>query len=97
MHEEKSRKGEVWRGEIAQHIESYLAGETSAAELADWAMDHPFFDDRSDLTEDDQRIIALGLGSVLQFDPTEPDESRTTEHQLREAVVLLWRGTPPQV
>ena len=97
MREEQSRKGEVWRGEIAQHIESCLAGETTAAELADWAMDHPFFDDRSELTEDDQRIIALGLGTVLQFDATEPDESRTSEHQLREAVVLLWRGTPRQI
>jgi hypothetical protein len=86
-----SRKGELWRGDLAQHIEAYLAGEESADDLADWAMDHPFFDDRTEMSDDEQRIIAQALGAVLQMDPAQPPGTRTTNAQLRDIVGVLWQ------
>ena len=86
----------MWRGELAQHIESYLAESLTREELTDWAMDHPFFDDRADLDEIDQRVLAMGLGTVLQLDPSEPPASRTSPEQLRLIVSALWRESPPR-
>jgi hypothetical protein len=85
-----SRKGELWRGDLAQHIADYLAGNSTGDDLIGWAVDHPFFEDRSELSADDQRIIGLGLGTILQMDVSEPPELRTTDEQLRAAVELLW-------
>ena len=56
-----SRKGELWRAEIAQRIGEYLDQQLSAEGLTDWAIDHPFYDDRIDLSEEEQRLIAYGL------------------------------------
>ena len=92
-----SRKGQLWRGDLAQHIEEYLAGENSAGDLLDWAMDHPLFEDQTDLGDEDQAVLAQGLGLILQMSEDEPEESRTTREQLLEVVELLWgRREPPR-
>ncbi|MDB5074793.1 MAG: hypothetical protein JWO42_972 [Chloroflexi bacterium] len=86
-----SRKGELWRGDLAQHIEDYLNGAESAESLIDWAMDHPFFEeDRQDLSDEEQRAIAHALGTVLQLDPSEPEATRSTDAHLRETIEILW-------
>jgi hypothetical protein len=86
-----SRKGELWRGDLAQHIEDYLKGAESLEELIDWSMDHPFYEDRTDLSDEEQRAIAHALGTVLQMDASEPIETRSTDAQLRDAVEILWK------
>lgn len=88
-----SRKGQLWRGELAQHIESYLSGQEQAEELLDWALDHPFFDDQSELDDEEQRVLAEGLGRILQMSEAEPLPTRTTRADLAATVRRLW-GTP---
>jgi hypothetical protein len=85
-----SRKGELWRSEIAERIVDYLDLRISGAELTDWAVDHPFYDDLSDLDDEEKRLIALGLGLALQLDDSEPEGMRTTAGQLRDAASALW-------
>jgi hypothetical protein len=85
-----SRKGELWRGDLAQHIEDYLKGAEAPEALIDWAIDHPFFEDRTDLSDDEQRTIAYALGTVLQMDSSEPLETRSTDAQLQDAIEILW-------
>jgi hypothetical protein len=91
-----TRKGELWRGEVGQHIEDYLAGGFALGVLIDWALDHPFFEDRADLTGDEQTAIAQGLGTILQSDPNEPFPTRVSHEQLREAVDVLWGRRKPR-
>lgn len=85
-----SRKGQLWRGELAQHIEEYLEGEAREEEFIDWALDHPFFDDHSDLDAVELSLIGMGLGRILQRSAAEPFATRTTDAQLREAMLMLW-------
>lgn len=89
-----SRKGELWRAEIAQCIGDYLDHRLSATGLIDWAVDHPFYDDQSDLEVDEQRLIAVGLALALQLDESEPEETRTSVRELRAAESALWAGRP---
>jgi len=89
-----SRKGELWRAEIAQRIGEYLDQQLSAEGLTDWAIDHPFYDDRIDLSEEEQRLIAYGLALALQVVQLEPVQTRTTAQQLRAAASALWAGLP---
>ncbi len=90
-----SRKGELWRAEIAERIADFLEQRLSAEDLTDWATDHPFYDDRSELDDVDQRLIALGLGLALQLDASVPAGARTTAQQLRDAASALWAGRLP--
>jgi hypothetical protein len=87
-----SRKGALWRGELAQRVAECLAGALPAADLLEWALDHPFFEDREQLSEDEQRIIAQALGTVLRLAPDEPFRTRTTLEQLAALVEVLWPG-----
>lgn len=89
-----SRKGELWRADIAQHIDDYLDHHLTTKEFTDWAIDHPFYDDQSELDDEEKRLLALGLGLTLQLDELEPDDTRTTERQLRAAASALWAGRP---
>lgn len=89
-----SRKGELWRADIAQRIGEYLDGHLSTEGLVDWAVDHPFYDDQSDLDEEEQHLVALGLALALQLDGSEPEQTRTTSQQLRSAATALWAGRP---
>jgi hypothetical protein len=89
-----SRRGELWRAEIAQRIGEYLDQQLSAEDLTDWAIDHPFYDDRIDLSEEEQRLIAYGLAVALQVDQIEPVQTRATARQLRAAASALWAGLP---
>jgi len=87
-----SRKGALWRGELAQRIAECLAGSLSSEDLLEWALDHPFFEDREQLSDDEQRIIAQALGTVLQMAPSEPPGTRTSLEQLAALVEVLWPG-----
>lgn len=87
-----SRKGALWRGELAQRIEECLTGTLPAEDLLEWALDHPFFEDREQLSDDEQRIIAQALGTVLQMAPDEPFGTRTTLEDLGTLVEVLWPG-----
>ena len=89
-----SRTGELWRGELAMQAEGYLTGTLSLDALLDWALDYPFFDDRSLLDQQEQRLVAHMLGCILQLSPQEPEESRTARDQLVEAVEILWNRRP---
>jgi hypothetical protein len=86
-----SRRGQLWRGELALQIEAYLAGTLTADDLVVWGMDHPFFDDQLDLDRAEVAVIGRALGAVLQRSPEEPLESRTTDGDLAEIVRLLRR------
>ncbi|HWE64394.1 MAG TPA: hypothetical protein VHB98_21995 [Chloroflexota bacterium] len=88
-----SRKGQLWRGDLAQHIEDYLAGVVDAGELMEWALDHPFFDDQAGLDDEDRLALGEALGSILQLSEAEPAASRTTGEQLEAVVRRLW-GRP---
>jgi len=85
-----SRTGQLWRGDLAQHIEEYLVGAVSSEALMDWAMDHPFFEDRSLLDQQEQAVIAQALGRILQMGDLEPQPTRTTDAQLAETAKMLW-------
>lgn len=90
-----SRTGQLWRGELAQRIESYLRGEEDADTLVDWAMDHPFFDDRSELDPQDQRVLGQGLGLILQLSEAEDAASRTSRADLARVLPELWGTAGP--
>jgi len=85
-----SRKGQLWRGELAQHIEEYLEGASTEEELLDWGLDHPFFDDQSELDSIELSLIGMALGRILQRSSVEAPATRTSNAQLREAVFMLW-------
>ena len=85
-----SRKGQLWRGELAGHVEDHLAGRLTAGDLLDWALDHPFFDDRTGLDDEEQAALGAALGSILQMSEEEPEASRTTREQLEALVRRLW-------
>jgi len=89
-----SRKGELWRSEIAERIVDYLELRISGVELTEWAIDHPFYEDLSDLDDEEKRLIALGLGLALQLEESEPEGVRTTAGQLRDAASALWASRP---
>ncbi len=89
-----SRKGDLWRAEIALRIGEYLDDRLSTEELTDWAIDHPFFDDQSDLDEAEKQLIASGIALALQADRSEPASSRTTTEQLRAVASTLWSDRP---
>ena len=92
-----SRKGELWRGDLAQQIDLYLQGQIDQEALIDWAMDHPFFEDQTLLDSAEQRVIAHALGSILQMDDEEPRASRTSRQQLDALLDVLWgRAILPQ-
>lgn len=86
-----SRKGQLWRGDLAQRIEGFLAGSESADELMDWALDHPFFEDQSELDDEDQRAIAMGLGRILELESHDLGSAGTSREQLADALALLWQ------
>ena len=90
-----SKKGALWRGELAQRISECLHGTLSSDDLLEWALDHPFFDDREQLSDEEQRLIAQALGTILQLAPDEPPATRTTPEQLAALIDLLWPGFPP--
>ena len=87
-----SRKGALWRGELAQRIAERLDGTLADEDLLDWALDHPFFEDREQLSDEEQRLIAQALGTVLRMAPDEPRATRTTLEQVAAQVELLWPG-----
>ena len=89
-----SRKGELWRGDLAMHLEDHLSGELSTDDLIDWAMDHPFFEDREQLSDAEQRVIAHALGRILQMTDDEPPATRTTPDELADTVEILWQRKP---
>lgn len=86
-----SRRGALWRGELALQIGAYLAGTLTVDDLVAWSVDHPFFDDQLDLDRAEVAVIGRALGAVLQRGPEEPLESRTTDVDLAEIVRLLLR------
>lgn len=86
-----SRKGQLWQGDLAQHIEEYLAGAGAPDSLLAWALDHPFFDDRDGLDEAEQAAIARALGLILQASEAEPAATRTGRAQLEDLAMSLWR------
>ena len=63
-----SRKGALWRGELAQRIAECLNGALPGDDLLEWALDHPFFEDREQLSDDEQRIIATGEPIVAKLE-----------------------------
>lgn len=81
-----SRRAQLLRLELADQMRLFLAGDLDGETLMDWAMDHPFYEDRSELTEDDARIIGAALGRILTMGPQEPLYQRTTREQLAETV-----------
>jgi hypothetical protein len=85
-----SRQGALWRGELAQHIHEYLGGAESYDELLDWVMDHPFFDDQSDLDAAERPLLAEALGRILQLSEAEPLPTRTTREELESTMTRLW-------
>lgn len=85
-----SRLGQLWRGDLAQQIEEYLAGALTEDALVDWAMDHPFFDDQSELDRMEQGIIAQALGRILALGEVPP----TTRDALAQSVEVLWQRQP---
>lgn len=86
-----SRKGQLWQGDLAQHIEEQLIGVDSPESLLEWALDHPFFDDRDGLDPAEQTAIARALGLILQASEGEPAATRTSRAQLEELALSLWR------
>lgn len=74
------------RLELADQIRLFLAGDLDGEALMDWSMDHPFYEDRADLSEDDARVIGAALGRILTMGPEEPLYQRTTREQLAETV-----------
>ena len=86
-----SRKGQLWQGDLAQHIEEHLAGADAPDSLLEWALDHPFFDDRDGLDPVEQTAIARALGLILQASEDEPVATRTSRTQLEELALSLWR------
>ncbi len=84
-----SRRAQMMRLEIADQIRLFLDGQTNGNLLMDWAMDHPFFDDRSDLSGDDLKAIGAALGRILTMGPEEPLYQRATREQLIESVQEL--------
>ena len=81
-----SRQGELWRGEIALHLEEYLHGRLTVEALLDWSMDHPFFDQQMDIDPDERPVIGAALGAILQLDHQEPASTRTTRTDLVQIV-----------
>ena len=90
-----SRKGQLWQGDLAQHIEEHLAAPAAPAALLEWALDHPFFDDRAGLDPEEQMTIARALGLILQASEAEPGATRTSRVQLEELASSLWRHPGP--
>jgi hypothetical protein len=82
----------LWRGELAQRITECVEGMLPPAELQDWALDHPFFDEREELDGEEQRIIAQALGTILEMAPDEPSAKQTTLEQLSDLIDPLWPG-----
>lgn len=89
-----SRKGDVWRGELAQRIGECLEGTLPPDELLDWALEHPFFEDQEELSPEEQWLLGQALGAVLHLSPDEPPVTRTTRERLTELATMLWRGLP---
>ena len=81
-----SRRAQLMRLELADQIGFFLAGELDGDTLMDWAMDHPFFEDRAELSDADARVIGTALGRILTMGPQEPLPQRTTREQLAETV-----------
>ncbi|MCA1598275.1 MAG: hypothetical protein LC769_04515 [Chloroflexi bacterium] len=84
-----NRRAQLLRLELADQIRLFLEGELPGEHLMDWAMDHSFYDDRSELSPDDTTIIGLALGRILTMGPEEPLYQRTTREQLAETVQAL--------
>ena len=91
-----SRKGAVWRGELAQRIEEHRQGAITTDDLVTWAVDHPFFEDREELSPDEQRLLGSALGMILQSADDEPLPTRTTSEQLADLARSLWGGEHPE-
>lgn len=84
-----SRRARLIRLELADQITQFLAGGMDGNALIDWALDHPFYEDRSDLSSDDEQIVGAALGQILTMGPREPLFRRTTREQLAETVRAL--------
>jgi hypothetical protein len=84
-----TRHAQLLRLELADQIRLFLEGELPGERLMDWAMDHSFYDDRSELSPDDNTVIGLALGRILTMGPEEPLYQRTTREQLAETVRAL--------
>ncbi len=84
-----TRRAQLLRLELADQIRLFLEGELPGEQLMDWAMDHSFYDDRSELSPDDNTVIGLALGRILTMGPEEPLYQRTTREQLAETVRAL--------
>lgn len=81
-----SRRAQLLRLELADQIRLFLDGAIEGEALMDWAIDHPFYEDRADLSADDARVIGTALGRILTMGPEEPLYQRTTREQLAESV-----------
>jgi len=81
-----TRRAQLLRLELADQIRLFLDGELPGEHLMDWAMDHPFHEDRAELSEDDKGVIGRALGRILTMGPEEPLYQRATREQLAETV-----------
>jgi hypothetical protein len=84
-----TRRAQLLRLELADQIRLFLDGKTPGEQLMDWALDHPFYEDRAELSPDDNKVIGLALGRILTMGPEEPLYQRTTREQLAETVQEL--------
>ena len=81
-----TRRAQLLRLELADQIRLFLDGALPGETLMDWAMDHPFYDDRAELSEEDNKVIGRALGRILTMGPEEPLYQRTTREELAETV-----------
>lgn len=86
-----SRRAQLMRLELADHIRLFLERQMDGEALIDWAVDHPFFEDRAELTDVDQQVLGEALGRVLTMGPEEPLAQRATREDLIQSVEKLAR------
>jgi len=84
-----TRRAQLLRLELADQIRLFLEDELPGERLMDWALDHPFYEDRGELAPEDNKIIGLALGRILTMGSEEPLYQRTTREQLAETVQEL--------
>ena len=77
-----SRTTRLMRLELAERIRQFLLGRLDGALLVDWAIDHPFFEDCSDLSAGDQTVIGKALGRVLSIAEGEDVSHKATREEL---------------
>ena len=84
-----SRRAQLLRLELADQIRHFLDGTLDGAAMIDWAVDHPFYEVRTDLSDDDARVVGRALGRILTMGPEELLHQRTTREHLAESVCDL--------